>query len=252
MIEYWEKIAPYYDIEAEEEEIVKQINFLQDKFKKIAKKKIKTILELCCGPSGWAIPLASKGYVVIGMDKHEKVVEIAKKRAKEQNLKIDFKVGDMRNIHMKRKVDAIVIRDGIYFLLSHDDILKAFSGFLRSLEEGGVLIFNVPNFINIEQPPHDILTFRGKNVYRVEFRETVKIDNVKAIVSEEWVSIVDDKGKLCMISGEVKTKLLSYEEIRTLLQTSGFKEDTIHCFPSFEARDEVEDEAEDLIFVVVK
>jgi len=256
MVEYWEKIAPYYDIGEEEEETKKQrtieINFLQYVFKEIAQREIKTVLDICCGTGRWAIPLVSKGYVVIGIDRHKKMLEIAKKKAKEQNLTIDFKEGDMRDIHMMKKVDAILVCDGIYFLLSHDDILKAFSVFLRSLEEGGVLIFNVPNLIGIEQPDHQIETIQGKNAYRMEIRKVVDIDDVKAITHEEWVSIVNDRGKLCMISGEVKTKLLSYEEVKTLLQNSGFAEDKIHCFPSYEARDEVKDKAEDLIFVVVR
>jgi len=221
-------------------------------FKKIAQREIKTVLDVCCGTGRWAIPLVSKGYVVIGIDKHKKMLAIAKKKAKEQNLKIDFKEGDMRDIHMMKKVDAILVCNGIYFLLSHDDILKAFSVFLRSLEEGGVLIFNVPNLIGREQRDHGIETFHGKNVYYMEIRKLICLDDVKAVTHEEWVSIVDDRGKLCMISGEVKTKLLSYEEVITLLQNSGFTKDKIRCFPSYEARDEVKDEAKDLIFVVVK
>jgi len=256
MVEYWEKIAPYYDIGEEEEETRKQrmieIDFLQYIFKEIAQREIKTVLDICCGTGRWTIPLASKGFTVTGIDKHKKMLEIAKKKAKEQNIKIDFKEGDMRDIHTKKKVDAILVCDGIYFLLSHDEILKALSVFLRSLEEGGVLIFNVPNLISREQSDHQIETFQGKSAYRMEIRKVVDIDDVKAIIHEEWMSIVDDRGKLCMIRGEVKTKLLSYEEVRTLLQISGFTEDKIHCFPSYESRDEVKDKAEDLIFVVIR
>ena len=180
------------------------------------------------------------------------MLEIAKKKAKKQNLKIDFKEGDMRDRNTTKKVDAILVCNGIYFLLSHDDILKALSVFFRSLEEGGVLIFNVPNLIAREQSDHEIETFQGKSAYRMEIRKLVDIDDVKAITHEEWVSIVNDRGKLRMISGEVKTKILSYEEVRTLLLNSGFTEDKIHCFPSYEERDEIEDKAEDLIFVAVR
>jgi len=213
MVEYWEKIAPYYDIGEKEEETRKQrmieIDFLQYIFKEIAQREIKTVLDICCGTGRWAIPLASKGFTVTGIDKHKKMLEIAKKKAKEQSLKIDFREGDMRDTNTMKKVDAILVCDGIYFLLSHDDILKALSVFLRSLEEGGVLIFNVPNLISKEQSDHQIETFQGKNAYRMEIRKLIDIDDVKAITHEELMSIVDDRGKLCMISGEVKTKLLS-------------------------------------------
>lgn len=225
---------------------------MQYVFKEIAQREIKTVLDVCCGTGRWAIPLASKGFTVTGIDKYQKMLEIAKEKAREQNLKIDFKKGDMRDIHIMKKTDAILVCDGIYFLLSHDDILRALSFFLRSLEEGGVLIFNLPNLIGQEQPEHQIETFQRKNAYRMEIRKLIDIDEVKAITHEEWTSIVNDRGKLRMISGEVKTKLLSYEEIRTLLQISGFTKEKIHCFPSYEARDEVKEKAEDLIFVVVK
>jgi len=252
VVDYWEKIAPYYDIGQEEEEIMVEIDFLQHVFKKIAQKEIKTVLDVCCGTGAWSIPLANKGFAVIGRDKHKKMLEIAEKKAKEQNLNIDFKEGDMRDIHNVKKVDAILVCNGIYFLLSHNDILKAFSVFSKSLEEGGVLIFNLPNSISRELPDHEIETFQGKNSYRMEIRKLIDTDEVKAITNEEWMSIVDNRGKLCIIRGDVKTKLLSYEEIRTLLLNSGFTEDKIHCFPSYEARNEVKDKAENLIFVVVK
>jgi len=256
MVEYWEKIAPYYDIGVEEEETKKQrmieIHFLQYAFKEIAQREIKTVLDVCCGTGRLSIPLASKGFTVIGIDKHKKMIEIAKERAKEQNLKIDFKEGDMRDIQVMKKVDAILVCDGIYFLLSHDDILRAFSVFSRSLEEGGMLIFNMPNLAGTEPRDHEILTFQGKNASCMEIRKLIHFDNVKAITHEEWTSIVDERGKLCMISGEVKTKILSYEEVRTLLLNSGFSKDKIHCYSSYEAREEVKDEAEDLIFVVVR
>jgi len=256
MVEYWEKIAPYYDIGEEGEETKKQrmveINFLQYVFTEIAQREIKTVLDVGCGTGRWAIPLVSKGFAVIGIDKHKKMLEIAEKKAKEQNLKIDFRVGDMRDIHMIKKVDAILVCDGIYFLLSHDDILKAFSVFLESLEEGGVLIFNMPNLVGTEPRDHDILTFQGRNASCMEIRKLIHFDDVKAITHEEWTSIVDERGKLCMISGEVKSKILSYEEVRTLLLNSGFTKDKIYCYSSYEAREEVKDEAEDLIFVVVR
>jgi hypothetical protein len=50
MVEYWEKIAPYYDIGDEEEETKKQrmfeINFLQYVFTEIAQREINTVLDI--------------------------------------------------------------------------------------------------------------------------------------------------------------------------------------------------------------
>ena len=252
MVDYWEKIAPYYDIGHEEEDIMDEIKFLENAFKEIAQREIKTVLDVFCGTGVWSIPLANRGFTVIGRDKHKKMLEIAEKKAKEQNLKIDFIEGDIRNLPVMKKVDAILVSHGIYFLPSHDDILEAFSVFRKSLEEGGVLIINLPNVIGEEFLDHEIEIFKGKNSYRMEIRKLVDIDEVKGITHEEWTSIVNDRGKLCMISGEVKTKLLSYEEIRTLLQNSGFMKDKIHCYSDYEAREEVKDKARQLIFVVVK
>jgi 2-polyprenyl-3-methyl-5-hydroxy-6-metoxy-1,4-benzoquinol methylase len=252
VVDYWEKIAPYYDLGQNEEDIMVEIKFLENAFNEIAQREIKTVLDVCCGTGVWSIPLANKGFTVIGIDEHKKMLEIAEKKAKEQNLKIDFKEGDMRDIPVMKKVDAILVSNGIYLLLSHNEILEAFSGFLNHLEESGVLIFNLPNSIGREHLDHEIETFQGKNAYRMEIRKLIDTDEVKAITHEEWTSIVNDRGKLCMISGEVKTKILSYEEIRTLLLNSGFTKDKIHCYSSYEAREEVKDKAEDLIFVVIK
>lgn len=76
MVEYWERIASYYDTGDEEEEtkknIIIEIDFLQHVFKEIAKRDIKFVLDVCCGTGPWAIPLASEGFTVTGIDKNKK------------------------------------------------------------------------------------------------------------------------------------------------------------------------------------
>ena len=86
MVDYWEKIAPYYDIGHEEEDIMDEINFLENAFKEIAQREIKTVLDVFCGTGVWSIPLANRGFTVIGRDKHKKMLEIARARESKDRL----------------------------------------------------------------------------------------------------------------------------------------------------------------------
>ena len=56
------------------------------------------ILDLACGFGRFSIPLAQKGYKVYGIDITPSFIVEARRNALENNLNIDFMVGDMRSI----------------------------------------------------------------------------------------------------------------------------------------------------------
>lgn len=72
----------------------KQINWLDNLFKKY---KVKSVLDCGCGTGTHAVLLAKKGYDVTAFDFSAEQVKLAKKKAKENNVKIKFYVGDIRN-----------------------------------------------------------------------------------------------------------------------------------------------------------
>jgi 2-polyprenyl-3-methyl-5-hydroxy-6-metoxy-1,4-benzoquinol methylase len=59
------------------------------------KEGVEDVLDLGCGAGRHSVYLAEQGFNVSGIDGSPSGVEIAQKRLKDENLKGDFKVGDV-------------------------------------------------------------------------------------------------------------------------------------------------------------
>ncbi|MFC1842956.1 class I SAM-dependent methyltransferase, partial [Candidatus Dependentiae bacterium] len=124
-----------------EEKTAAQIKFLQ---KFISQKH--RILDVGCGYGRITIPLAKMGYQVEGIDLSPNLLEEAKKQAKKENLKLTFKVGDMRSLPYKdERFDIIVCMWSTFsYMLTEHDQIQAINEMCRALAKNGTLIIDLP------------------------------------------------------------------------------------------------------------
>ena len=92
MHELYTVLAEYYDAiyRRRAERVRDEINFVEEIFKADAKRDVKKILDLACGTGIPTLELARRGYEVVGMDLHEEMLKVAKKKAKREGLTIEF------------------------------------------------------------------------------------------------------------------------------------------------------------------
>lgn len=74
----------------------------------IGKVKDKEVLDFGCGTGRYAIPLAKKGAKVTAIDFTKNMIDIAKKKAIKEKLKIDFTQRDITKYNPKKKFDKII------------------------------------------------------------------------------------------------------------------------------------------------
>jgi ubiquinone/menaquinone biosynthesis C-methylase UbiE len=108
--------------------------------------KNKNILDLACGFGRFTIPLAKQGYNIEGIDISPNLLKEAKKRAKEENLKITFKLGDMRKLPYKDKSFDIILCMWSAFIELHkkQDQIKALKEMLRIIKKDGFALLEMP------------------------------------------------------------------------------------------------------------
>lgn len=136
---YYE-LAEYYDIiDAKHVNYNKRCDFMVSTFKKYG--NVKKILDLGCGTGNLAIILKKRGYDVVGLDLSEKILDVARQKAEREGLVIKFVQGDMRQIEIEQKFDAVVSVGTFEHLLTDDDVRRTLKGVWRSLVEGGLFIF---------------------------------------------------------------------------------------------------------------
>ena len=101
------------------------------------KLKGKTALEIGCGSGLNAIELARRGFQVTAVDLVEQPVQVARARAREAKLKMDFRVADVLKDDLGGPYDLLFDR-GVYHVLRLID-LKGFQKVLKRVTRPGSL-----------------------------------------------------------------------------------------------------------------
>lgn len=114
-------------------------------------EKTKKIMELACGTGILSIRFEQAGFDVTGVDLSEEMLTIADRRAHEAQAKIDFQVGDMRELATGEPFDTITCySDSLCYMANLAEVQQVFDGVWANLRENGVFIFDVHSIHQID------------------------------------------------------------------------------------------------------
>ncbi|UNC91529.1 class I SAM-dependent DNA methyltransferase [Candidatus Contubernalis alkaliaceticus] len=106
----------------------------------------KVILDLACGTGNSSLSLAKKGYQVIGVDISPEMLEVAKRKAAAEKIKIEFIQQDMRQLKLpySHSIDMVTAyQDGLNYMLEDSDLLEVLKRVYQILSPGGLFIFDI-------------------------------------------------------------------------------------------------------------
>lgn len=134
--------AMVYDSLYKDKDYEKECNFIETIFTKRS-ENIRTILDLGCGTGGHALILAKRGYEVVGIDRAKDMLKIANLKAKQENFTIKFIHGDITDIDLQMKFDAVI---SMFAVMSYQTTNAALAGICsvakKHLVPGGLFIFD--------------------------------------------------------------------------------------------------------------
>ncbi len=111
-----------------------------------------SVLDLACGTGNTVLPLASRGYEAIGVDISPQMIGLAKKKAGQIPVKVDFHVEDIRNFILDKPVDLVTcFHDGLNYLTDPSGLREVFIKTARNLKNGGLFIFDLNTIKWVEQ-----------------------------------------------------------------------------------------------------
>jgi 2-polyprenyl-3-methyl-5-hydroxy-6-metoxy-1,4-benzoquinol methylase len=137
---------------------------------KISKKH--KILDVGCGYGRISVPLAMQGYNISGVDISSNLIASAKKYAKKEKVKINFKIGDMCKLNYKESSFDRVLCLWTAFneLLMEKEQISCVKGIYKILNPGGKAIFDCP--VYREPTKEDI---QSKNAHGKDYRLRITI-----------------------------------------------------------------------------
>lgn len=183
----FENYGQKYDKESFTQGTSGECDFIENE---LSYDKSLSILDVGCGTGRHSVELTQRGYKVTGIDLSESQLAMARKKAGDLNLKIDFQLQDARKLSFRNEFDvAIMLCEGGFPLMETDEmnfeILKSVTG---SIKEQGKFVFTTlnglfPLYNSVEEfcasttdegnatyrnNSFDLMTFRDHNITEVE------------------------------------------------------------------------------------
>lgn len=137
----------------------------------------RSVLDCSCGSGGQAIPLVRLGWQVTATDMTEVSLNLAKQRARQEGVSVDFRVCDMRYLHQTfpSSFDWVVSCMALDNLTADEEIQQAIKGMFGALKPGGKCYIRLRDFDNImKYKPH------------YEFKEERLLPHGRVIRLEDW------------------------------------------------------------------
>ena len=101
-----------------------EVNFLVHCFRRYARRRVRSVLDIACGTGPHLIRLAERGYAMSGLDLSPENIDFLRERAAGKGFATDLLVADMSRFKLRRPVDAaICMQDSQGHLLTNDALL---------------------------------------------------------------------------------------------------------------------------------
>ena len=219
--------ADFYDALYADKDYESEVRFLVDVFSEYGVHAGASILDLGCGTGGHAIPLAYRGYSVVGVDRSQEMIDQAVAKAARESVSAEFTVGDVRSLRLGRTFDAVISMFAVVsYQLSNEDLAAMFETAASHLEPGGLFVFDVwfgPAVLS-ERPEarsKTVQTAEGETITRIA---TPALDVVEQTVRVDY-ELSRMRGPVLLETAREShtVRFLFVQEIRQLLASAGFE-----------------------------
>ncbi len=136
-----------YDTLYREKDYAAECDLLERIFREHGGDRVASVLDLGCGTGNHSLPLAGRGYDVVGVDRSPGMLEQA--RAKAEDLPDgtqapSFVESDLRDLELDGAFDAVLLMFAVLgYQLGNADVLAALRTARRHARPGGLLVFDV-------------------------------------------------------------------------------------------------------------
>ncbi|MBS0206854.1 MAG: class I SAM-dependent methyltransferase [Planctomycetes bacterium] len=134
--------ADVYDLLYEEKDYDSECDFLEQVFHRWG-RRIQRVLDLGCGTGGHALPLAKRGYNVVGIDRSPAMLAIARQKVdvSDHGDRLLLLHGDACHFNAQSRFDAVISMFAVMSYQVSDDALDGMlNSVRRSLVPGGLFV----------------------------------------------------------------------------------------------------------------
>jgi len=137
---FWREFYPFMFPERRFAEAGEEI----PKLLRLARPPGRSVLDLCCGPGRFSVPLARRGFRVTGVDRTDFLLGKARAAARTAGVRVEWVKQDMRDFVREDSFDlALSMFTSFGYFDDKGEDLAVLRKVLSSLRAGGVLLMDV-------------------------------------------------------------------------------------------------------------
>ena len=179
----------------------------------------RCVLDLCCGPGRFAVPLAERGCRVTGVDRTAFCLDRARERAQAAKVDVEWVLSDMRAFARPEAFDlALCLGTSFGYFRDAGDEIRVLANLNASLRPGGACVIDVRGKERIArqfQPTtSDTLPDGSLLIQRNEVRD----DWTR--IRTEWIVVRGDRARRFMLD----VAIYSGRELVDRLERAGFRD----------------------------
>src|SRR5207249_6640483 len=138
--------ADAYDVLYQDKDYLEESRLIDRLFQIYGNGPVRTVLDLGCGTGNHGLPLAQRGYEVVGVDRSAGMLESARKKAVSRKIdgKANFYQEDIRSFQVEQSFDESLMMFAVLdYQLENRDVLAALRTARKHVRLGGIFIFDV-------------------------------------------------------------------------------------------------------------
>jgi SAM-dependent methyltransferase len=138
--------ANAYDVLYQDKDYLEESLLIDRLLQTYGNGPVRSVLDLGCGTGNHALPLARRGYAVVGVDRSAEMLEFARKKAASSEIdgKANFYQEDIRSFQVEQSFDASLMMFAVLgYQLKNADVVAALRTARKHVRLGGLFIFDV-------------------------------------------------------------------------------------------------------------
>ncbi len=201
------------------EDYVRESEFFARTVRRESAFRPRTLLHLGCGGGHNDLTL-SRHFDVTGVDTSPSMLRLARRL----NPEVEYRLGDMRRVRLRRAFDAVLILDSIGYMLSEADLRAAFATAFVHLRPGGVFLTYVEDEPRRFRQNKTESTVRRRGGVEIVFIENdFDPDPRDTTFESTFVSLIRKGGRLQVGVDRHRSGIFPLRTWERLLKTAGFR-----------------------------
>jgi SAM-dependent methyltransferase len=229
---FGEEYARSYDLLYRDKNYEKECDFIEETFKR-NNYLPKSILDLGCGTGNHALVLAKRGYKVTGIDRSAQMLAIARRKAQDAGLDINFIEGNITNAEFEGKFDAVISMFAVMsYMPANEDVAAVCKIANNVLVPGGIFIFDCwhGSAVIADKPGVRIKEMdAGDGEKVIRFTEP-EIDFIHHLVKVNFRIWHVKDGKILETRETHPMRFFFPQEIRYYMEIAGFNKTELYPF----------------------